>query len=116
GDDHVVGVGRPPGGGRADPRPVHRPEADRGGRAQPAGQDGPVGRGVRRPDRGGDPEPVRVRRGGRGAARETEGGGGGAGQNQLLASRLGYWVRPGNHAMTPADWKTYMDFADKWLK
>ncbi|MDB5313192.1 MAG: acetylxylan esterase [Gemmataceae bacterium] len=34
----------------------------------------------------------------------------------LLDSRLGYWIRPGKHAMSPADWKTYMDFADKWLK
>jgi hypothetical protein len=38
------------------------------------------------------------------------------GHNQLVASRLGYWIRPGQHAMTPADWKTYMDFADVWLK
>ncbi len=37
-------------------------------------------------------------------------------ENDLLASRLGYWVRPGKHAMTPADWKTFMDFADKWMK
>ncbi len=36
--------------------------------------------------------------------------------NRLVASRLGYWIRPGRHAMTPADWKTYMDFADVWLK
>ncbi|MBX9582491.1 MAG: acetylxylan esterase [Gemmataceae bacterium] len=36
--------------------------------------------------------------------------------NTLADGRLGYWVRPGQHAMTPADWKTYMDFADKWLK
>lgn len=35
---------------------------------------------------------------------------------ELVNSRLGYWVRPGGHAMTPADWKTYLDFADKWLK
>lgn len=38
------------------------------------------------------------------------------GLNQLVASRLGYWIRPGQHAMTPADWKTYMDYADVWLK
>lgn len=38
------------------------------------------------------------------------------GTNQLVASRLGYWIRPGQHAMTPADWKTYMDYADVWLK
>lgn len=36
--------------------------------------------------------------------------------NELVASRLGYWIRPGKHAMSPPDWKTYMDFADKWLK
>jgi hypothetical protein len=36
--------------------------------------------------------------------------------NDLLASRLGYWIRPGKHEMSPPDWKTYMDFADKWLK
>lgn len=36
--------------------------------------------------------------------------------NQLIATRLGYWIRPGKHAMSPPDWKTYMDFADTWLK
>ena len=36
--------------------------------------------------------------------------------NELVGSRLGYWVRPGQHAMTPADWKVYTDFADKWLR
>jgi hypothetical protein len=34
----------------------------------------------------------------------------------LIDSRLGYWIRSGEHAMAPADWKIYMDFADKWLK
>jgi (4-O-methyl)-D-glucuronate---lignin esterase len=34
----------------------------------------------------------------------------------LIASRLGYWIRPGEHAMSPPDWTTYMDFADRWLK
>jgi len=34
----------------------------------------------------------------------------------LIDSRLGYWIRAGEHAMTPVDWKIYMDFADKWLK
>lgn len=29
--------------------------------------------------------------------------------------RLGYWIRSGKHAMTPVDWKIYMDFADRWL-
>jgi hypothetical protein len=34
----------------------------------------------------------------------------------LIASRLGFWIRPGKHAMSPADWKTYMDFAERWPK
>lgn len=29
---------------------------------------------------------------------------------------LGYWFRSGQHSMTPADWKIYMDFADRQLK
>ncbi|HVK19042.1 MAG TPA: acetylxylan esterase [Fimbriiglobus sp.] len=37
-------------------------------------------------------------------------------ENKLIASRLGYWVRPGKHDMTPDDWKTYLAFADRWLK
>ena len=37
-------------------------------------------------------------------------------ENRLIASRLGYWVRPGKHDMTPDDWKAYLAFADKWLK
>ncbi len=37
-------------------------------------------------------------------------------ENKLIASRLGYWVRPGKHDMTAADWKAYLAFADKWLK
>jgi hypothetical protein len=34
----------------------------------------------------------------------------------LGEGRLGYWIRGGKHSMTPADWKVYMDFADRWLK
>jgi (4-O-methyl)-D-glucuronate---lignin esterase len=37
-------------------------------------------------------------------------------QGELAAERLGYFIRAGKHAMTPADWKIYMDFADRWLK
>jgi len=33
--------------------------------------------------------------------------------NKLLGGVLGYWLRPGKHAMTPADWQAYLDFADK---
>ena len=34
----------------------------------------------------------------------------------LAASRLGYRIRPGKHAMGPDDWTTFFAFADKWLK
>ena len=37
-------------------------------------------------------------------------------ENTLIDSRLGYWVRPGKHAMGPDDWGAYLTFADKWLK
>jgi len=33
-------------------------------------------------------------------------------ENKLVGSRLGYWVRPGKHAMTRADWATILAFAD----
>ena len=35
---------------------------------------------------------------------------------KLLDSRLGYWIREGEHSMTPDDWKAFVAFADKWLK
>lgn len=35
---------------------------------------------------------------------------------ELLDSRLGFFIRPGKHSMSPVDWKAYMDFADKWLR
>jgi hypothetical protein len=34
---------------------------------------------------------------------------------QLVASRLGYFIRPGKHSMTREDWKAFLDFADKQL-
>ena len=37
-------------------------------------------------------------------------------ENTLIDSRLGFWVRPGKHDMSPAEWRTYMAFADKWLR
>jgi len=35
---------------------------------------------------------------------------------QLVASRLGYYVREGKHSMTPADWTVFMNFADQQWK
>ena len=32
---------------------------------------------------------------------------------ELVASTLGYYIRPGKHSMTKEDWKVYLDFADK---
>lgn len=34
----------------------------------------------------------------------------------LSAERLGYFLRPGQHSMTPQDWKVFMDYADRWLR
>jgi hypothetical protein len=34
---------------------------------------------------------------------------------QLLASKLGYFIRPGKHSMNRTDWKAFLDFADKNL-
>jgi dienelactone hydrolase len=33
----------------------------------------------------------------------------------LSDGTLGYWVRPGQHAMTRADWQVFLDYADKHL-
>lgn len=35
---------------------------------------------------------------------------------KLTDSRLGYWIRSGKHEMNGEDWKTFLAFADKWLK
>ena len=35
---------------------------------------------------------------------------------KLLDSRLGYYIRSGQHSMTGEDWKVWLDYADKWLK
>jgi hypothetical protein len=32
---------------------------------------------------------------------------------KLMDSTLGYYIRPGKHSMTTADWKVFLDFADK---
>jgi len=36
--------------------------------------------------------------------------------NTLVASRLGYYIRPGKHSMNRDDWKVFLDFADRHLK
>ena len=32
---------------------------------------------------------------------------------KMVGERLAYYIREGKHSMTPADWKVFMDFADK---
>ena len=34
----------------------------------------------------------------------------------LVSSPLGFYIRPGKHSMTKADWKIFLDYADKRLK
>jgi hypothetical protein len=34
---------------------------------------------------------------------------------ELVNSRLGYWVRAGNHSMTREDWRIFVDFAQRHL-
>ena len=34
---------------------------------------------------------------------------------RLIASRLGYFIRPGKHSMTREDWKVFLDYADRHL-
>jgi len=35
--------------------------------------------------------------------------------NQLVASRLGYYIRPGKHSMTQGDWDVFIEYAEKQL-
>jgi dienelactone hydrolase len=34
----------------------------------------------------------------------------------LIDSRLGYWIRAGQHSMLPTDWRVWMEFTDNWMK
>ncbi len=34
---------------------------------------------------------------------------------KLSAGRLGYYIRPGRHSMTPGDWRVFCDYADRQL-
>jgi hypothetical protein len=36
-------------------------------------------------------------------------------ENELVNTRLGYFIRPGKHDMGPVEWSTWLDFADKHL-
>jgi hypothetical protein len=36
--------------------------------------------------------------------------------NKLIKSPLGYFIRPGKHAMSRRDWQAYLDFADAHFK
>ena len=35
---------------------------------------------------------------------------------KLIDSRLGYYIRPGEHSMNADDWKVFLDFADRYLE
>jgi hypothetical protein len=37
-------------------------------------------------------------------------------ENKVVDSKLGYYIRPGKHAMTSGDWMVFLDFADKNLR
>ena len=34
----------------------------------------------------------------------------------VVDSNLGYWIRPGKHSMTKADWEVFVAFADKHFR
>ena len=36
-------------------------------------------------------------------------------EGKLVASKLGYYIRPGIHSMTSGDWTVFLDFADRHL-
>jgi len=36
--------------------------------------------------------------------------------NKLIDSRIGYFIRPGKHAMARQDWEAFIAYCDKWMK
>lgn len=35
---------------------------------------------------------------------------------QLVSSRLGYFIRPGQHSMTRTDWQAFLDYTDRYIR
>ena len=35
---------------------------------------------------------------------------------RLIASRLGWFIRPGKHEVNETDWRAFLDYADRWLR
>lgn len=37
-------------------------------------------------------------------------------ENELIDSRLGYFIRPGNHSMVDTDWQAWIEFCDRYFQ
>jgi hypothetical protein len=83
------------------PRPVLLSNAMEDQWANPAGQFEVL--------RGAEPVYQLLEAGGLDAAKMPEPG-------KLVASKLGYYIRPGKHSMTRDDWRVFLDFADAHFK